>query len=146
MRRRIWTVTDGTRAIPLAYFSGKQDAERYVAALVERYSLGTTLGLFGKQLAPDAGSWSLGLGPTVTEQTVDENLDSLPGAWVVKVDESCRMIACVFSTQDKPTKQTVHYRTGIHAICEGYAPTPHIALDRARKAMVSYLGKDHSWR
>lgn len=146
MRSRIWTVGTDKSAAALAYFSSEAGAERYRSALVERYSLGRTLSLFGKQLAPDAGNWHLGLGPIVIERPIDETVTSLPGAWMVKVDESCRMIACTFTTEHRPGRSAIHYRTGIHAICEAYGPTPHEALDRARKAMVSYLGKNHSWR
>ena len=64
----------------------------------------------GKPLARDANSWQLGLGPAVVERAVDENLDFLRGAWVVKVDESCRMVSCEFSTQLKPNQPPATYR------------------------------------
>ena len=144
---RIWIVTDGSpNAVPLAYFSAPARAEQYRDLLVERYGLGRNLSANGQPLARDAGAWELGLGPVVSEKTVDDALSSLPGAWSVKVDESLRMIACQFSTQFRATKSADHYRTGIHAICQAYGPTPHAALDGARKAMISYLGKNHSWR
>jgi hypothetical protein len=146
MRSRIWAVSKDRESTALALFSAKDGAERYVRTLVERYSLGRTLSLHGKQLAPDAGNRELGLGPAVLEQAIDEGLDTLPGAWMVKVDETLHMVACAFSTEHKPTKSAIHYRTGIHTICEAYAATPHDALDRARKAMVCYLGKNHAWR
>ena len=144
---RIWIVTDGEpNSAPLAYFSSAFTAENYRRLLVERYSLGKNLSVNGRPIAGEAGNWQLGLGPAVVEKAVDESSSSLPGAWSVKVDESLHMIACQFSTQFKATKSPDHYRTGIHAICQAYGPTPHGALDSARKAMISYLGKNHSWR
>ena len=95
----------------------------------------------GKPLARDADTWQLGLGPAVTERSIDENLDFLRGAWVVKVDESCRMVACEFSTQLKPTQPPATYRVGIHRVCQAHAATPQAALDAARKAMVAHLGR-----
>jgi hypothetical protein len=143
---QIWVVTNGApAAAPLAYFSSSTRAQQYRDLLVERYSLGN-LSLHGLQLAHDAGAWELGLGPAVIERFVDDSLSNLPGAWSVKVDESLHMVACQFSTQFRPTKSTDHCRTGIHAICQAYGPTPQCALDNARKAMISYLGKNHSWR
>ena len=144
---RIWIVTEGAPdAAALAYFSTPASAESYRRLLVERYGLGKNLSLNGRQLARDAGAWELGLGPAVCEKTLDEAITNLPGSWSVKVDESLHMIACQFSTQFKATKSPDHYRTGIHAICQAYGATPHAALDNARKAMISYLGKNHSWR
>jgi len=144
---RIWVVTEGApNAGPLAYFSSSAGADAYRRLLIERYGLGKNRSLNGRPIARDAGSWELGLGPAVHEKTVDDAISSLPGAWSVKVDESLHMIACQFSTQFKATKSCDHYRTGIHAICQAYGPTPHAALDNARKAMISYLGKNHSWR
>ena len=147
MGGRIWVVTNGAPdAAPLAYFSGRAAAAVYRERLVERYGMGKNLSLNGRPIADDAGSWELGLGPVVLERSVDDPIDSLPGAWCVKVDESLRMVACQFSTQFKPTKSANHYRTGIHTICQAYGPTPHVALDTARKAMIGYLGKPHSGR
>lgn len=146
MQRRIWAVTTDRERVPLALFSTKEGAKQYKETLIERYALGRALSLHGKQLAPDAGSWRLGLGPLVLELLVDERIDILPGAWMVKVDETLRMAACAFSTQHKPTTAPIRYRTGIHSICEAYAPTPHEALNRAREAMARYLGQHHSWR
>jgi hypothetical protein len=82
----------------------------------------------------------------VLERSVDDPIDTLPGAWCVKVDESLRMVACQFSTQFRIAKTADRYRTGIHAICQAYGPTPHAALDAARKSMIAYLGSNHSWR
>ena len=59
---------------------------------------------------------------------VDENIDFLSGAWVVKVDESCRMIACEFSTQLKPHQPPSTYRVGIHRVCQAHGMTPHALL------------------
>lgn len=146
MQRRIWAVTNDRERAPLALFSTKHGADRYMETLIERYALGRTLSLHGRQLAPEAGNWLLGLGPTVLEQALDARIDTLPGAWMVKVDETFRMVACAFSTQHRPTKPPIHYRTGIHTICEAYAAAPHDALDRARNAMVGYLGQNRSWR
>ena len=144
---RIWVVTDGSlKAGPLAYFSTPTKADQYRALLAERYGLGKNLSANGRPLAEDAGAWELGLGPVVTEKSVDEPFTALPGAWCVKVNESLRMVACQFSAQFKSSKSADHYRTGIHAICQAYGPTPHAALDNARKAMISYLGKNHLWR
>jgi hypothetical protein len=139
---KIWLTTDGRpHDSVLAAFTSRDRAQRYRDLLVERYSLGKNLGLMGKPIARDAGSWELGLGPSIAEYTVDENIDFLCGAWVVKVDESCRMIACEFSTQIKPHQPPATYRTGIHRICQAHGMTPHAALDAARKAMVSHLSR-----
>jgi hypothetical protein len=108
--------------------------------------MGKNLSLHGRPLADHAGAWSLGLGPAVVECSVDESIDTLPGSWCVKVDETLRMVACQFNTQFKPTKSANHYRTGIHTVCQAYGPTPHVALDTARKAMIAYLGRPHSGR
>jgi hypothetical protein len=125
----------------LAVFTTRDRAQRYRDLLVERYSLGKNLSLMGKPLARDANVWQLGLGPSVAEHVVDENIDFLTGAWVVKVDESCRMIACEFSTQLKPHQPPSTYRVGIHRVCQAHGMTPHAALDAARKAMVAHLGR-----
>jgi hypothetical protein len=146
MRQTIWAVGDGPDCVPFGFFSTKHGAELYVRTLVERYSLGKNLSLHGKQIASNAGAWSLGLGPTAIERAIDDPIDTLPGAWVVKVDETCRMVACEFSTAHRPTRSPCRYRTGIHSICEAYGMTPHAALDRARKGMVSYLASKPSWR
>jgi len=140
--KKIWLTTDGRpHDSILTVFSSAERAERYRELLVERYSLGKNLSLMGKPLARDADTWRLGLGPAVTERSVDENFDYLRGAWVVKVDESCRMIACEFSTQLKPTQSPSTYRVGIHRVCQAHGMTPHAALDAARKAMVAHLGR-----
>lgn len=147
MGGRIWVVTNGAPdAAPLAYFSDRFKANAYRDLLVERYGMGKNLSLNGRPIADDAGSWELGLGPVVLERSVDDQIDSLPGAWCVKVDESLRMIACQFSTQFKASKTADRYRTGIHTICQAYGPTPHAALDSARKSMIGYLGGNHTWR
>lgn len=144
---RIWVVTIGAPdAPPLAYFSERAGAMQYRDLLIERYGMGRNLSLHGRPIADDAGTWELGLGPAVLERPVDDPIDALPGAWCVKVDESLRMVACQFSTQFKATKTADRYRTGIHAICQAYGPTPHAALDSARKAMIAHLGGTHSWR
>src|SRR5262245_63947753 len=89
--KKIWLTTDGRpHDSVLAAFTTPERAERYRDLLVERYSLGKNLSLMGKPLARDAGTWALGLGPAVAERVVDENLDFLRGAWVVKVDERDR--------------------------------------------------------
>ena len=140
--KRIWITTDGRpHDAVLGVFSTEDRAKRYRDLLVERYSLGKNLSLFGKQLARDAGSWELGLGPVVAERTMDDSFDFLRGAWVVKVDESCRMVACEFSTQLKPCQSPKTYRSGMHRICQAHGMTPHAALDMARKAMVAHLGR-----
>ena len=140
--RRIWLTTDGRpHDSVLAVFSTETAAHRYRTALVERYALGRNLSLLGKPLARDADSWRLGFGPDVIERTVDENLDFLRGAWVVKVDESCRMVSCEFSTQLKPNQPPATYRVGIHRICQAHGMTPQAALDGARKAMVAHLSR-----
>lgn len=147
MGGRIWVVTNGAPdAAPLAYFSGRTRAAEYRDLLVERYAMGKNLSLHGRAIADDAGTWELGLGPVVLERAVDDAIDSLPGAWCVKIDESLRMVACQFSTQFRASKSADHYRTGIHTICQAYGPTPHAALDAARKAMIAYLGRNHPWR
>lgn len=145
MAGRIWVVGDMGSA-PLAYFSSRIGADKYRGVLVERYAMGKTLALHGKPLAKDAGEWQLGFGPIVVERAVDESVDLLPGVWCVKVDESLRMISCHFSTQYTTQKRAEHYRLGIHATVECYALSPHAALDRARKEMTSYLGKNSAWR
>lgn len=140
--KKIWITTDGRpHDSVLAVFSTAERAQRYRDLLVERYALGKNLSLHGKPLARNAGTWELGFGPAVTERAVDENPDFLHGAWVVKVDETCRMIACEFSTQLKPNQPPTTYRVGLHRICQAHAMTPHAALDAARKAMVSHLGR-----
>ena len=142
MTNRIWITTDGRpHDSILAVFTARERAERYRDLLVERYSLGKNLSLMGKQLARDANNWQLGLGPAVIDRSVDENLDFLRGAWVVKVDESCRMVSCEFSTQLRPNQPPATYRVGIHRVCQAHAMTPQAALDAARKAMVSHLGR-----
>lgn len=147
MGGRIWVVTNGAPdAAPLAYFSARAGAVRYRDLLVERYGMGRNLSLHGRPIADDAGTWELGLGPAVLEQPVDDPIDSLPGAWCVKVDEALRMVACQFSTQFRAAKTADRYRTGMHAICQAYGPTPHAALDSARKAMIAYLGRSRSSR
>ena len=147
MGGRIWVVTNGAPdAAPIAYFSDHSRAAAYRDLLVERYGMGKNLSLHGRPIADDAGTWELGLGPVVLEHSIDDPIDALPGAWGVKVDESLRMVACQFSTQVKASKTADHYRTGIHAISQAYGPTPHAALDAARKAMIGYLGRNHSWR
>lgn len=139
---RIWLTTDGRpHDVILGAFSTEGAAERYRTLLVERYSLGKNLSLMGRPLAQDADTWRLGLGPTVVERTVDTNLEFLRGAWVVKVDESCRMVACEFSTKLKPGQPPATYRVGIHRICQAHGMTPQAALDGARKAMVAHLSR-----
>jgi hypothetical protein len=139
---KIWLTTDGRpHDSILGAFTNESGAERYRDLLVERYSLGKNLGLMGRQLAQDADTWRLGLGPTVVQCSVDDNLEFLRGAWVVKVDESCRMVACEFSTQLKPIQASAIYRVGMHRICQAHGMTPQAALEAARKAMVSHLGR-----
>ena len=140
--KKIWLTTDGRpHDSILAIFTTETGAARYRDLLIERYALGKNLSVLGKQLAHDADAWRLGLGPSVAHHTVDDNLEFLRGAWVVKVDESCRMVACEFSTQLKPIQPPATYRAGIHRICQGHGMTPHAALDAARKAMVAHLGR-----
>jgi hypothetical protein len=140
--KNIWLTTDGQpHDSILGIFTTEAGAKRYRDLLVERYALGKNLSLSGKQLARDADAWRLGLGPDVVEHTIDCNLDFLRGAWVVKVDESCRMIACEFSTTIKPNHPPTTYRVGIHRICQAHATTPQAALDAARKAMIAHLGR-----
>jgi len=140
--RKIWFTTDGRPLESvLGVFSSKAGAVRYRGLLVERYALGRNLSVLGKPLAHDAGAWELGLGPDVVERTVDDNLDFLRGAWVVKVDETCRMVSCEFSTRLKPSQPPATYRVGIHRICQAHGMTPHAALDAARKAMIAHLGR-----
>ncbi len=142
MMKKIWLTTDGRpHDVILAAFTNEVAAERYREMLVARYSLGKNLSLLGKQLAHDADAWRLGLGPTVVQRSVDDSLEFLRGAWVVKVDESCRMVACEFSTQLKPNQTPATYRVGIHRICQAHGMTPQAALDAARKAMVSHLSR-----
>src|SRR5437773_4805772 len=119
--KRIWLTTDGRpQDGVLVVFSTEFGAKRYRDILVERYALGKTLSLAGRPLARDADAWRLGLGPEVVERGMDENLEFMRGAWVVKVDESCRMIACEFSTRIKPNQPPSTYRTGIHRICQAH--------------------------
>ena len=140
--KHIWLATDGRpHDSILGVFSTKEGAERYCETLIERYSLGKNLSLMGKQLAHDADAWRLGLGPTVAAGAIDENIEFLRGAWVVKVDESCRMVSCEFSTKLKPNQPPATYRVGIHRICQAHGMTPQAALDAARKAMVAHLGR-----
>jgi hypothetical protein len=140
--KKIWLTTDGRPYdAVLGIFSTETGAVRYRDLLVERYSLGKSLSVMGKPIARDADSWQLGLGPEVVERTLDDKLDYLRGAWVVKVDETCRMVACEFSTRLRPTQSPSTYRVGIHRICQAHAATPQAALDAARKAMVAHLGR-----
>jgi len=140
--KKIWLTTDGRpHDSVLAAFTSYERAVRYRDLLVERYSLGKNLSLMGRPLAREAGAWRLGLGPDVVERSLDDNLDFLRGAWVVKVDETCRMIACEFSTQLNPNQPPATYRVGIHRVCQAHAATPQAALDAARKAMVAHLGR-----
>jgi hypothetical protein len=139
---KIWLTTDGRpHDSILGVFTTEAAAKRYRDLLVERYALGKNLSLSGRQLARDADAWRLGLGPDVVERTIDDRLEFLRGAWVVKVDETCRMIACEFSTKLKPNQPPSTYRVGIHRICQAHAMTPQAALDAARKAMVAHLGR-----
>jgi hypothetical protein len=141
MPNRIWLVTDGTPPTSLlGAFSTVEGAQRYLRELIERYALGKKLSVRGRPLAQNAGSWELGLGPAIVERPLDE-FDCLPGAWMVKVDESCAMVSCEFSTQLEPTRHPKIYRTGIHHIAQGHGTTPHAALDAARRAMSGYLAK-----
>jgi hypothetical protein len=140
--QRIWLTTDGRpHDSVLAAFSSEAGAMRYRTLLVERYALGRNLSALGKPLARDADSWRLGFGPEIVERTVDDSLDFLRGAWVVKVDESCRMVACEFSTKLKPSQPPSTYRVGIHRVCQAHGMTPQAALDAARKAMIGHLGR-----
>lgn len=140
--KKIWLTTDGRpHDGVLGIFSSEFGARRYRDLLVERYALGKNLSLLGKPLARDADAWRLGLGPEVVERTLDDNIDFMRGAWVVKVDESCRMISCEFSTKLKPNQPPSTYRVGIHRVCQAHATTPQAALDAARKAMVAHLGR-----
>jgi hypothetical protein len=140
--RRIWFATDGRpHDAVLGVFTTKEGAERYCETLIERYALGKNLSVMGKPLAHDADAWRLGLGPTVSPANIDEDVEFLRGAWVVKVDETCRMVACEFSTKLKPNQPPSIYRVGIHRICQAHGRTPHGALDAARKAMVAHLGR-----
>jgi hypothetical protein len=142
MSDRIWLVTDGTAETALlGVFSSKFGAERYRTLLVEQYALGRNLSVRGKQLAQDAGAWTLGMGPAVVAQEVDLSSEALPGAWVVRVDETCRMVSCEFTTKVLASKQFERYRVGIHHVTQAYGSTPQAALDGARRAMVSYLTK-----
>src|SRR4026207_996413 len=82
---RIWLTTDGRpQDSILGVFTTSDRARRYRDLLVERYALGKNLSLLGKPLARDADAWRLGLGPEVLERALDENVDFLCGAWVVK--------------------------------------------------------------
>jgi hypothetical protein len=140
--KKVWLATDGRpHDSVLAIFSTREAAKRYCDTLVERYALGESLSLMGRRLADSADAWRLGLGPTVVEGSLDEKVEFLRGAWVVKVDESCRMIACEFSTELKPTQSPATYRVGIHRVCQAHGMTPQAALDAARKAMVAHLGR-----
>ena len=140
--KKVWITTDGRpHDAVLGIFSSQERANRYRDLLVDRYALGKNMSVLGKPLARDAGAWELGAGPSVAERSIDDNFDFLHGAWVVKVDESCRMVACEFSTQLKPGQPPMTYRTGIHRICQAHGMTPHAALDTARKAMVTHLGR-----
>lgn len=140
--KKIWLTTDGRpQDSVLGIFTTEAGARRYRELLVERYALGKNLSLAGKPLALDADAWRLGMGPEVVERTIDGSLDFLRGAWVVKVDESCRMIACEFSTRLKPNHPPTTYRVGIHRVCQAHAATPQAALDEARKSMVAHLGR-----
>jgi hypothetical protein len=140
--KKIWLTTDGRpHDAVLGVFSSEAGAMRYRDLLVDRYALGKNLSLMGKPLARDADAWRLGLGPEVVERSLDENPDFLRGTWVVKVDETCRMIACEFSTRLRPTQPPATYRVGIHRVCQAHAATPQAALDAARKAMVAHLGR-----
>lgn len=140
--RKIWLTTDGQPVDSLlGLFTTEDAARRYRDVLVERYGLGASLSAMGKRLAHDADAWRLGLGPSVVHRTVDDNLEFLRGAWVVKVDETCRMVACEFSTRLKPGQPPGTYRVGIHRVCQAHGATPQSALDAARKAMVAHLGR-----
>ena len=140
--RKIWLTTDGQPVDSLlGLFTTEDAARRYRDVLVERYGLGKSLSALGKQLAHDADAWRLGLGPSVVHRTVDDNVEFLRGAWVVKVDETCRMVACEFSTRLKPGQPPAAYRVGIHRVCQAHGTTPQSALDAARKAMVVHLGR-----
>lgn len=142
MVKKLWITTDGRpHDAVLGIFTTQERAARYRELLVERYSQGRNLSLFGKPVARDAASWELGFGPTVIEGCVDEDPDFLRGAWVVKVDETCHMVSCEFSTKLRPTQPPATYRVGIHRICQAHGMTPQGALDAARKAMVAHLGR-----
>jgi hypothetical protein len=137
--KKVWLATDGRPYDSvLAIFSTREAAKRYCDTLVERYALGESLSLMGRRLADSADAWRLGLGPTVVEGSLDENVEFLRGAWVVKVDESCRMIACEFSTELKPTVRRRRLRILAR---QAHGMTPQAALDAARKAMVAHLGR-----
>ena len=140
--KKIWLTTDGQPLDSiLGVFTSEAGAARYRDQLVERYSLGKNLSLYGKPLAEDVGSLQLVLGPSVVERALDDSIEFLRGAWVVKVDETCRMVACEFSTKLRPSQPPSTYRVGIHRICQAHGMTPHAALDAARKAMIAHLGR-----
>ncbi len=145
--KKVWITTDGRpHDAVLGIFSSEERAMRYRDLLVDRYALGKNMSVLGKPLARDAGAWELGAGPSVAERSIDDNFDFLHGAWVVKVDESCRMVACEFSTQLKarPTADDVPHRHPSHlpgarhdASCrarhraqgDGHAPGPHADMN-----------------
>jgi len=144
---KIWITTDGTPPTStLGVFSTRAGAERYLAELVERYASGGKMRLLGEPIARDAGAWQLGLGPNVIERELDLRLETLPGAWVVKVDESCRMISCTVSTEIAPVHPAATYRSGIHHVCQAHGATPRAAFDAARRCMMSYLASPRSTR
>ena len=103
MRNSVVVVTIGSpAATPVAYFSTEERARAYIADVLKRYEAGNKPALHGKHLAPDFGKWSLGLGPQPHVRDVDANVEYLPGARSVRVDEQCRMVGCDFREAAAP--------------------------------------------
>jgi hypothetical protein len=127
--KKVWLATDGRPYDSvLAIFSTREAAKRYCDTLVERYALGESLSLMGRRLADSADAWRLGLGPTVVEGSLDENVEFLRGACCVGLD--CPMIACSSAQAQAGPIAAISCRH--HRVCR-YSMTPQAALDAARK-------------
>jgi hypothetical protein len=137
---KLWIVANGkNNTTALALFSSASRAEGYRKLLVERYSAGRKLKALRKSLAENAGWWDLGIdGPQVVEAEVDADVEALPGAWAVRVDEASRMVSCRFSTEKRPDRKAELSRGSERITCEAYGATPHDALSAAIKAMQQY--------
>ena len=144
---KIWLTTDGTPPTSiLGAFSTRAGAEKYLAVLVDRYASGEGLRHMGQSVTKALGAWQLGLGPTVVDRDIDQRVEALAGAWVVKVDEGCRMVSCAFSTAMAPTHPSTTYRAGVHHICQAHGATPAAALEVAQHGMMAYLASPSARR
>jgi hypothetical protein len=137
---QIVLVSNGQRIRDLlAAFSNEAGAKLYIEELIKRYREGARLGLHDRNLAPELGNWTLGLGPTAEIQNIDAKIEWLPGVWAARLDTQCRIVACEFSLNARPhdPARIVELRSNI--LLEGFGRTPHTAREAAQKAVERFL-------